>query len=62
LPEVARLEAGSTLCLYGKDEGDSLCPKVPPGHVQAVQLPGGHHFGGSYDTLARQIVSGLGLS
>jgi type IV secretory pathway VirJ component len=62
LPEVARLDAGSTLCLYGKDEGDSLCPKVPPGHVQAVQVPGGHHFGGAYDSLARRIVSGLAAS
>jgi type IV secretory pathway VirJ component len=59
LPEVARLAAGSTLCLYGKDEGDSLCPKVPPGHVQAVQLPGGHHFDGAYDSLARRITAGL---
>jgi type IV secretory pathway VirJ component len=59
LPEVARLDAGSTLCLYGKDEGDSLCPKVPAGHVQAVQLAGGHHFGGAYDSLARRITAGL---
>jgi type IV secretory pathway VirJ component len=59
LPEVARLDAGSTLCLYGKDDGDSLCPKVPPGHVQAVALAGGHHFGGAYGALARRITAGL---
>jgi type IV secretory pathway VirJ component len=59
LPEVSRLDAGTTLCLYGKDEGDSLCPKVPAGHVQAVQLAGGHHFGGAYDSLARRITAGL---
>ncbi len=59
LPEVARLDAGTTLCFYGKDEGDSLCPKVPAGHVQAVQLAGGHHFGGAYDSLARRITAGL---
>ena len=59
LPEVSRLDAGSTLCLYGKDEGDSLCPKVPPGHVQAVVLPGGHHFGGAYGALAHRIMAGL---
>jgi len=62
LPEVDRLDAGSTLCLYGKSEGDSLCPKVPPGHVQAVALPGGHHFGGGYDTLALRILAGLKAS
>ncbi len=38
---------------------DSLCPKVPPGHVQALALPGGHHFGGGYDALALRIVAGL---
>jgi type IV secretory pathway VirJ component len=59
LPEVARLNAGTTLCFYGKDEGDSLCPKVPPGHVQAVVLPGGHHFGGAYGALAHRIMAGL---
>jgi len=59
LPEVDRLDANSTLCLYGKSEGDSLCPKVPPGHVQAVELPGGHHFDGAYDALARRIMAGL---
>jgi type IV secretory pathway VirJ component len=59
MPEVSHLDARNTLCLYGKSEGDSLCPKVPPGHVQPVALPGGHHFGGGYDTLARQIVAGL---
>jgi len=59
LPEVDRLDASSTLCLYGESEGDSLCPKVPTGHVQAVALPGGHHFGGGYDDLARRIMAGL---
>jgi len=62
LPEVARLDAGSTLCLYGTSEGDSLCPKVPPGHVQAVALPGGHHFDGSYGALAVRIMAGLSPS
>jgi type IV secretory pathway VirJ component len=62
LPEVSRLDAATTLCVYGKSEGDSLCPKVPAGHVQAVAVPGGHHFGGGYDTLARRIMAGLKLS
>ncbi|MEO8465021.1 MAG: AcvB/VirJ family lysyl-phosphatidylglycerol hydrolase [Gammaproteobacteria bacterium] len=62
LPEVDRLDAGSTLCLYGTGESDSLCPKVPRGHVQAIALPGGHHFGGGYDELARRIMAGLKVS
>jgi type IV secretory pathway VirJ component len=59
LPEVARLDAADAFCLYGRDERDSLCPRVPPGHVHAEELPGGHHFGGAYDALALKIVDGL---
>lgn len=59
LPEVRRLTEGGTLCLYGEDETDSLCPKIPPGHVRAEALPGGHHFDGDHDALAKRIVAGL---
>lgn len=56
LPEVAKLDAAQTLCVYGDDEGDSLCPRIPPGHVHAQSLPGGHHFDGAYDKLAELIL------
>ncbi|MGH8027719.1 MAG: virulence factor family protein [Pseudoxanthomonas sp.] len=56
LPEAVRLSEADTLCLYGEDEDDSLCPKIPPGHVHAQSLPGGHHFDGAYDKLAELIV------
>lgn len=56
LPEAAKLNAATTLCLYGQDEQDSLCPKIPPSSVHAQSLPGGHHFGGAYDKLAELIL------
>lgn len=56
LPEVVRLNDADTLCLYGEDEEDSLCPKIPSGHVRAQPLPGGHHFDGAYDKLAELIL------
>jgi type IV secretory pathway VirJ component len=59
LPEVRQLTEGGTLCLYGEDETDSLCPKIPPGHVRAEALPGGHHFDGDHDALAARIIAGL---
>lgn len=37
---------------------DSLCPKVPPGHMEAKALPGGHHFDCAYADLAKLILSG----
>jgi type IV secretory pathway VirJ component len=56
LPEVKKLGGRSLLCLYGKDEDDSLCPRIGPPLGRAVALPGGHHFGGRYDTIADVIL------
>ena len=58
-PEAEKLQPGSTLCLYGASEKDSLCPKLAPGSVVARQLPGGHHFDGAYDELASIILEHL---
>jgi type IV secretory pathway VirJ component len=58
-PEASRLGAADTLCLYGQDERDSLCPSLAPTHVQAVPLAGGHHFGGDYPALAGRILEYL---
>jgi type IV secretory pathway VirJ component len=57
LPEAQKLSVASTLCLYGVDENDSLCPRIPAGHVKARSLPGGHHFDGDYDMLAELILA-----
>ena len=43
-PEAEKLAAATTLCLYGEDETDSLCPHLGDA-VRAYRLPGGHHFG-----------------
>jgi type IV secretory pathway VirJ component len=55
-PEAAKLTAAATLCLYGTDDDDSLCPKLPATSVTAQSLPGGHHFDGAYDKLAELIL------
>jgi type IV secretory pathway VirJ component len=62
LPETGGFEATKTLCLYGRDEDDSLCPQIPAGRVDAQVLPGGHHFDGDYGALAQRILAGLPLS
>jgi type IV secretory pathway VirJ component len=59
LPEAVRLDATKTLCVYGADDDDALCPKIAPEHARAVQLPGGHHFNGAYESLARLILATL---
>lgn len=58
-PEATKLAAFRTLCIYGQDERDSLCPQLAPGHVQAVPLAGGHHFGGGYGALAARILDAV---
>jgi len=58
-PEARKLPADGTLCLYGVDEKDSLCPELAPAHARAVPLTGGHHFGGDYDALAAKILDAV---
>ncbi|MGB8933180.1 MAG: AcvB/VirJ family lysyl-phosphatidylglycerol hydrolase, partial [Anaeromyxobacteraceae bacterium] len=60
LPDVERLAGTPVLCLYGRDEGESLCPLIRsrPG-ARLVELDGGHHFGGDYGAVAREVVRSL---
>ena len=44
------------MCFYGSDEKDSACPSLDPARVELVKLPGAHHFGGDYGTLAEMIL------
>lgn len=55
-PEMARLSAADTLCLYGDDDEDSICPKLKPTNARVVELSGGHHFGGDYARVAEVIL------
>jgi type IV secretory pathway VirJ component len=54
--EITRLSAADTLCLYGDGDDDSICPKVGATHARVIKLPGGHHFGGDYEGLAKLIL------
>ncbi|MGO9038137.1 MAG: virulence factor family protein [Steroidobacteraceae bacterium] len=57
MPEVNRISGVPVLCIYGEDEGDSLCPKLDPKTVRIVKRTGGHHFDGNYAGLARDILA-----
>jgi type IV secretory pathway VirJ component len=58
-PEAGKLSAAGTVCVYGQDERDSLCPELAPAHARAIPLAGGHHFGGDYDALAARILDAM---
>jgi type IV secretory pathway VirJ component len=56
-PEMDRLrDDAALLCIYGRDEGGSICPKLDAAHYHVVGLPGGHHFNGNYALLADTII------
>jgi len=54
-PEARRMTV-PTLCVYGEDEDDSLCPQIKTQTFKALRLPGGHHFDGDYPKLAKLIM------
>ena len=56
LPEAAKLQPHKTLCIYGADEKNSLCPQLAPASVEAYAMKGGHHFDGAYEELAKVIL------
>jgi len=57
--ETDRLSSDDTLCLYGDDDDESLCPTIGPTHARVIELQGGHHFGGDYHSIAELILSQL---
>ncbi|WP_434212080.1 virulence factor [[Pseudomonas] boreopolis] len=57
-PEMARLPVQRTVCIYGVDDDDALCPSLPK-QSRRVGLPGDHHFEGDYETLAKTILQQL---
>ncbi|MBU7574992.1 MAG: virulence factor family protein [Hydrogenophaga sp.] len=55
-PELQKLTAGDTLCVFGTNDRDTVCPRVPTTQVTPVPLPGDHHFNGEYQKLADEIL------
>jgi type IV secretory pathway VirJ component len=61
-PEVQRLAIPATLCIYGDDDAESLCPHLlDVSRVTSVKLAGGHHFNGDYDAVAQAVVAAAAL-
>ena len=55
-PEILRLDPARTLCIYGLKDETSVCPRLPPGRVRMLSLPGGHHLGGAYGNVIVPIL------
>lgn len=61
-PEVLRMPPARTLCLYGSDDGDALCPHLPAKAAGIDKMPGDHHVGGDYDGVAARVLSAAGIA
>lgn len=59
LPETRKISGVPFLCIYGRDESDSICPQLDPSKVRVVAMKGGHHFGGDYNRLAQEILASI---
>lgn len=63
LAEAAQLPAGLGVCIYGAEDEDAVCPKLPADSpVRTVKLAGGHHFDGDYAALAKAVLKAAGNS
>lgn len=56
MPELQKMVAAKTLCIYGTEDRDTLCPHVAAEFVTPVPMAGGHHFDGIYQKLTDQIL------
>jgi type IV secretory pathway VirJ component len=60
LPEVEKLRGKKILCVYGKEEKNSLCRRLDPGLALLDERPGSHHFDRRYHALARRVLREAG--
>ena len=58
-PEIERMPRGLVQCYYGEEDAESACRGLDPNGVEGVRTLGGHHFGGDYDQISRQILDGF---
>jgi type IV secretory pathway VirJ component len=65
LPQVRALDWTQRLCVYGEDDGASLCPELTGLGVEVRKVPGDHHFDEDYAGIAELILeaaAGAGAS
>lgn len=61
-PQLALLPRSKVMCFYGideKDENDTACIYPELSGAEIIQRPGGHHFDGNYQVVARMIYERL---
>ena len=59
LPELEKLRGTNMMCVYGKEEDESLCRSIDPALVFPVAREGAHHFDGDYRAISESIIARL---
>ena len=59
LRTAGQLGWSHTLCVYGVEETDSLCPRLEVPNLTRVALPGGHGLHRDTDALARVLLGAI---
>jgi type IV secretory pathway VirJ component len=57
LPEADKIPPRLMQCFYGHDEKDTACPDLARRGAEVIRTAGGHHFGGDYEALTRDILA-----
>jgi type IV secretory pathway VirJ component len=55
-PELEKLRGTRVLCVYGAEEGDSVCPSLEPSVARVARIPGGHVLDASTGAAAGRLV------
>ncbi len=56
-PEMEKLPAGLGMCVYGKEDDNSVCPALAKTLMLQARFPGGHHFDGDNAKVARTVLN-----
>jgi type IV secretory pathway VirJ component len=59
MPELLKLRGMMLTCIYGADDGNSVCAKLPAGIARTVRLDGGHQFDGDYKAVTRAVLEAV---
>lgn len=56
LPELEKLRGKNMLCLYGTQDGETICPKLNPGLAKVIAFHSGHRIGKNYQPIVDAIL------
>lgn len=62
LPELGKMTSVALQCVYGADEEDTGCTAPEMSRAESIRMPGGHHFDGDYQRVARAILRSGGAA